>query len=103
MLRLAKWRSRTKKDAVCYDERIASDETSEGRTGIPETRMFLKEAPAIVGLPSKEKEKEEKREREREREQTSSAAIVSYSPINGLQKRIASKTYRCVDVRRTYK
>lgn len=35
---------------------------SEGRTGIPETRMFLKEAPATVGLPSREKEGKEERE-----------------------------------------
>lgn len=39
--------------------RVASDETSEGRTGIPETRMFLKEAPATVGLPLREKEGKE--------------------------------------------
>lgn len=68
MLRLAKWRSRTKKDAVYCDERVASDETSEGRTGIPETRMFLKEAPATVDLSPREKERERKRKMEKERD-----------------------------------
>lgn len=77
MLRLAKWRSRTKKDAVYYDERVASDETSdEGRTGIPETRMFLKEAPATVGLFSREKERERKRKAERDKGDTRETATT---------------------------
>lgn len=30
---------------------LVFDETTKGRMGIPETRLFFKEAPATVGLP----------------------------------------------------
>lgn len=63
---------------IYYDEYAAFDETTKGRMGIPETRLFFKEAPATVGLPI-EKKREGKKERDkRDTQETATTCLRIY-------------------------